>query len=46
MQFELTKAYLEQINLAVESKDESKILELTEGLHAVDIAEILDELEL
>lgn len=43
MQFELTKAYLEQINLAVESKDESKILELTEGLHAVDIAEILDE---
>ena len=43
MQFELTKEYLEQLNIAVESKIEAKILELIDGLHAVDIAEILDE---
>ena len=43
MQFELTKEYLEQLNTAVESSSEDKILELIDGLHAVDIAEILDE---
>lgn len=43
MQFELTKEYLEELNTAVEGKVEAKILELIDGLHAVDIAEILDE---
>ena len=43
MQFELTKEYLEELNIAVESNAEAKVLELIEGLHAVDIAEILDE---
>ena len=43
MQFELTKEYLEELNTAVESKAEAKVLELIEGLHAVDIAEILEE---
>ncbi|MDB4533676.1 magnesium transporter [Vicingaceae bacterium] len=43
MQFELTKEYLEELNSAVDSGVEAKILELIEGLHAVDIAEILDE---
>ncbi len=43
MQFELTKEYLEQLNTAVEGSVEAKILELIDGLHAVDIAEILDE---
>ncbi len=43
MQFELTKEYLEELNFAVESNSETKTLALIEGLHAVDIAEILDE---
>ena len=43
MQFELTKAYLEQLNIAVESNTEAKVLELIEGLHAVDVADVLDE---
>ena len=43
MNFELTKEYLEELNSAVESKAEDKVNELISGLHAVDIAEILDE---
>ena len=43
MQFKLTKEYLEELNNAVESNAEKKVSELIEGLHAVDIAEILDE---
>ena len=43
MQFELTKEYLEELNTAVEGNVEAKVLELIEGLHAVDIAEILEE---
>jgi len=43
MQFELTKEYLEELNTAVENNSEAKVLELIEGLHPVDIAEILDE---
>jgi len=43
MQFELTKEYLEKLNIAVESNAEAKVLELIDGLHAVDVAEILDE---
>lgn len=43
MQFELSKEYLEKLNITVESNNEVKVLELIEGLHAVDIAEILEE---
>ncbi len=43
MQFELTKEYLENLNTAVGDRSEAKILEFIDGLHAVDIAEILDE---
>jgi magnesium transporter len=43
MQFELTKEYLEELNIAVEGNVDVKVLELIEGLHAVDIAEILEE---
>lgn len=43
MQFELTKEFLETLNTAVENNAEQEILELIKGLHAVDVAEILDE---
>ena len=43
MQFELTKQFLEELNLAVSEKAQQKVNELINGLHAVDIAEILDE---
>ncbi|NQX97190.1 MAG: magnesium transporter [Flavobacteriales bacterium] len=43
MQFELTKEYLEELNSAVEGNVEAEIMELIEGLHAVDVAEILEE---
>ncbi|MDF1674010.1 MAG: magnesium transporter [Vicingaceae bacterium] len=43
MQFELTKEFIENLNVLVDNKDANKVLEHVEGLHAVDIAEILDE---
>ncbi|WP_223265864.1 magnesium transporter [Vicingus serpentipes] len=43
MQFELTKDFLETLNLAVEVNNESKVLELIDGLQSADIAEIIDE---
>ncbi len=43
MRFELTKEYLEELNAAVKNKAEAKVEELINGLHAVDIAEILHE---
>ena len=43
MQFELTKQYLEKINTAIDGGVENIVLDLIEGLHAADIAEILDE---
>ncbi len=43
MQFELTKEYLEELNLAIQSSEEAKVLELIEGLRPADIAEIIDE---
>ena len=43
MRFELTKEYLDELNAAVKNNAEAKVLELIDGLHAVDIAEILDE---
>ncbi|MCB0408570.1 MAG: magnesium transporter [Flavobacteriales bacterium] len=43
MQFELTKEYLEGLNLAIQSNEEAKVLELIDGLRPADIAEIIDE---
>ncbi len=43
MHFELTEEYLNELNSAVLSNNEAKVLEIIEGLHPVDIAEILDE---
>lgn len=43
MQFELTKEYLEKLNIAVEENVENKVLDLIEGLHPADIAEVLEE---
>ena len=43
MQFELTKEFLENLNNIVKNNDVAKVMEFIEGLHAVDIAEILDE---
>ena len=43
MQFELTKEYIEELNVAVKDNVEARVLELIDGLHAVDIAEILEE---
>lgn len=43
MQFELTKEFLEELNVAVVGNAEEKVLELIKGLHSVDIAEILEE---
>lgn len=43
MQFELTKQFLDDLNSAVESKNEALILELIEDLRPVDIAEIINE---
>lgn len=43
MQFELTKPFLEELNNVVSSNDVNKVMKLIEGLHPVDIAEILDE---
>lgn len=43
MQFELTKQFLDELNLAVESKNETAVLALIEPLRPVDIAEIINE---
>jgi len=43
MQFELTKQYLEKLNTAIDGGVENIVLDLIEGLHAADIAEILEE---
>lgn len=46
MQFELTKQFLDELNLAVESKNEANVLALIEPLRPVDIAEIINEQDL
>ena len=43
MQFELTKEYIEALNIAVESNLSEKVLELIDGLHPADVAEIIEE---
>ena len=46
MQFELTKEFIDGLKSVIATKDESLALMLLEDLHAVDIAEIYNELEL
>jgi magnesium transporter len=43
MQFQLTKEFLEQLNNAVANNSEKEVLMLIKDMHAVDVAEILDE---
>jgi magnesium transporter len=44
-QFELTKSFLEELSLAVESNDLAYIAQVVHPLHPADIAEIFDQLE-
>jgi len=46
MQFELTKAFIEELQEIVINTDEQLLLERISDLHAADIAEILDEVNL
>lgn len=46
MNFELTKEFLEQLEVAIDATDEHKMIELVGDLHAADIAEILDEIDI
>jgi magnesium transporter len=46
MNFEVTKKYLENLRLSLNSGDESLVLDQIADLHAADIAEVLDELTL
>ncbi len=46
MNFELTKEYLTDLQVAIDASDEAKMIELVGELHPADIAEILDELDL
>jgi len=43
MQFELTKDFLDSLNLAIQNNSEATVLELIDGLRPADIAEIIDE---
>lgn len=44
MHFELTKEFLDELIHIIDSKDQDTALEIIKDLHAVDIAEIYDEL--
>ncbi|MCL5126981.1 MULTISPECIES: magnesium transporter [unclassified Algibacter] len=46
IQFELTKALIEQVEQLIEAKAENELKELLDEFHHADIAEILDELNL
>jgi len=46
MRFELSREYIDRLRTIIISKDEKLALELMEELHAADIAEIYDELEI
>jgi len=46
MQFELTKEYLSNLKKIISDKDESLAVKLMDDLHAADIAEIYDDLNL
>ncbi len=46
MQFKITREYIEELREVVENQDEVKALELLGDLHAADIAEIYDDLNI
>lgn len=46
MKFELTREYIERLNDVIEAKDEQSAIAMMEDLHAADIAEIYDELDI
>ena len=46
IQFELTDALIEQVELLIESKNDKELKKLLDEFHYADIAEILDELNL
>ncbi len=46
MQFELTREYIEQLRNVIEKKEEEKAIAMMRELHAADIAEIYDELNI
>ena len=46
MAFELTKEVLVEIKDTVASGDEKELLELLSGVHAADVAEIIDQVDL
>jgi magnesium transporter len=45
MAFELTNEFLDEIILAIEESDNTRVKSMISNLHAADIAEIFDELE-
>jgi len=46
MQFQLTKEFLDDLKLALETNSEQGVLNLIGDLHAADVAEIVEELEI
>jgi len=46
MRFELTRDYLEALKSSIQQEDKKLIKELTANLHAVDIADIFDEIDI
>jgi magnesium transporter len=46
MQFKITREYIDELRQVVENQDEVKALELIGDLHAADIAEIYDDLNI
>lgn len=46
MQFKITREYIDELRKVVENQDEVKALELLGDLHAADIAEIYDDLNI
>ena len=46
MQFQLTKDFLSELETSLEANNESQVVALLEEIHAADIAEIVEELDL
>jgi magnesium transporter len=46
MQFQLTKEFLSELETSLEANNESQVVALLEEIHAADIAEIVEELDL
>ena len=46
MNFELTIKFIDELKAALEASDERRMIELVGDLHAADIAEVLDEIDI